>query len=184
MNLFNATKEELLPKWTNMLNHCETLSEWTTGGELAWLAEAASMRHNIVEIGSYKGKSAKAMSWQCPGVIHCVDRFENSTKEILQQNLLLELASGKILLHAMESAEGAALLKDQKFDMIFIDGSHATEDVVRDIQLWKPLLASGGLFCGHDCWPTDPNNGINNALRKLNMPYTLVMDSIWAQTIS
>jgi hypothetical protein len=180
MNLFYFTREQLMPQWQKMIEHCSGLSQWTSDSELAWLAEAASTRKLIAEVGSYKGKSAKAMAWGCPGVIHCIDHFQDKTLENFKHNLATELASGKVVVHELESEAGAKQLGNWKFDMIFIDGSHAKEDVIRDIMLWKPLLAPLGLLCGHDCWPEDPVNGVFKALKELKLEFSVVMDSIWA----
>jgi predicted O-methyltransferase YrrM len=44
-----------------------------------------------------------------------------------------------------------------KIDMVFIDGDHRYETVVKDIKKAFELLKPGGLICGHDYdhpnWP-------------------------------
>ena len=42
------------------------------------------------------------------------------------------------------------LLKDQSFDLIYIDGSHYYLDAKRDMREAKRLLKPGGLICGDD----------------------------------
>jgi predicted O-methyltransferase YrrM len=175
------TKEYLLPKWADMLKICETLSPWTTGGELAWLAEMAVDKKLIAEIGSYKGKSTKAIAWGSAAIIHCVDTFERGSRTDFERNLKSEFETEpcRIYIHGISSQMAAAKLGHLKFDMIFIDADHDKESVQNDIKSWLPLLASGGLFCGHDAWPEEANNGVSQALRALEIPYELAMDSIW-----
>jgi glycosyltransferase involved in cell wall biosynthesis len=45
----------------------------------------------------------------------------------------------------------AEALKKHLFDLVFIDGDHRYENVLRDIQAYAPLVRSNGILCGHDC---------------------------------
>ena len=48
------------------------------------------------------------------------------------------------------SAEILPLLKDNSFDLIYIDGDHEAGAVGNDIKNALPLLKDGGLLCGDD----------------------------------
>lgn len=39
---------------------------------------------------------------------------------------------------------------NQPIRMLFIDGSHRYECVLKDLQLWEPWLCEGGILCAHD----------------------------------
>lgn len=184
IDLFNPDREELLKKWRDMIHVAAPISQWTTDAEIAWLAEAASTRHLVAEVGSYKGKSAKAMTWRRPpvSVLYCVDRFQDETEDDFRWNLANELEAQLVELLPVESEEGARFLRDSDImlDMVFIDASHTKEDVLRDLQLWTPLVKMNGLVCGHDAYPHDKENGIVAALQEYGTPYKIVLDSIWA----
>jgi predicted O-methyltransferase YrrM len=64
-----------------------------------------------------------------------------------------------------------------KIDMVFIDGDHRYETVVKDIKKAYELLKSGGLICGHDYnhpqWP-----GVKKAVDELVGPVG-VEHTIW-----
>jgi hypothetical protein len=49
-----------------------------------------------------------------------------------------------------ESAWAAKLFSDNYFDFVYIDASHAYDDVLNDINTWWPKVKHGGLFGGHD----------------------------------
>lgn len=46
----------------------------------------------------------------------------------------------------------SGVLKKDTFDLVFIDADHRYENVVRDIQMYAPLVKRDkGILCGHDC---------------------------------
>lgn len=193
MDLFNPNKEALLAKWADMIRACREISPWTSDIELAWLAEGASGRQIVGEVGSYKGKSAKALAWQNhyvgtpdwkgPVKVHCFDRFQDHTEEACRQNLHAEIGFGFVDLLPVESEQGAAIIARTsiRFDLFFIDASHEKHDVLRDIGLWKPLVKPGGILCGHDYCPWDgERNGVSLAVREALPGHCNPVDSIWA----
>jgi predicted O-methyltransferase YrrM len=161
---------------------------FTNENELRWLAEQASTRKTVVEIGAWKGRSTRAMADNLPegGVIYAVDTWNGTPedphfKELVgkpEDWLFNQFAAniGEDLLHREKVENGVRTAVtytvrplrepsltaarylgggcyDIKFDMIFIDAAHDYKAVKDDILAWLPLLAPGGLFCGHDFFP-------------------------------
>jgi len=63
-------------------------------------------------------------------------------------------------------------------DAVFIDGDHSEDVVLRESQVAKQLLRSGGIVCWHDF--NNPAVEVTTALRRLNKlgwPIHCVMDS-------
>lgn len=155
---------------------------WMSEMELKWLIEQASTRRTVIEIGSWKGRSTKAMALSVLGVVYAVDHWlegaspsaprrtvdhdwveatMRGSKAIMNEfhiNLADEIISRKCISTGKSSQESIGMVKDlldgRKADMVFIDGDHEYAEVKRDIELYRPLLAEGGLLCGHDYpWP-------------------------------
>lgn len=158
MNLTNALK----------------IQGFTNEHELEWLARQGSTRQRIVEIGAWKGRSTRAIADNTSGTVWAVDTWNGTLedphfKELqgkpedwLATEFLKNI--GTTLLHAsiergnvvpvrmpsLNAASHLGVSLDLTFDMIFIDADHSYEAVRDDILAWRPLLAEGGLFCGHD----------------------------------
>jgi predicted O-methyltransferase YrrM len=145
------------------LDNAVQIEGWMTTNELYWLAEQAATCKTIVEIGSWKGRSTRALADNTPGTVYAVDTWAGSDglAELLKdkpegwvKGEFLKNMAGLQNVEAvqMTSMEAAALFQGQgrRFDMVFIDGDHSYESVKADITAWRALLVEGGLISGHD----------------------------------
>jgi predicted O-methyltransferase YrrM len=147
------------------INTAITIEGWMVPAELEWLAQQASEHSRVVEIGSWAGRSTRAMADNLPpgGVIYAVDTWEGSDEDVHRNMLagkpkdwLFEQFARNIWPRSnvnavrMSSVDAAKYLKELEFDMIFIDAAHDYESVKADILAWRPLMKIGGMFCGHD----------------------------------
>lgn len=179
---------------------------WMSEAELQWLAERASERSIVVEIGSWMGRSSKAMGSVVAGKLFCVDNwFEGTPKQAkynetewaesqiqgpdalcakFKANVAPEMASGKIVLMRMKSVDAAVEIQKhldgRKADMVFIDGSHDYLRVLEDISAWRKLVVPGGILCGHDY--RSPFYGVCRAVNETISRKTVVTGTtIWME---
>jgi GT2 family glycosyltransferase len=166
--------------------------------ELKWLGKEAKKRKLIIEIGSWHGRSSRAIGDNLMegGVLYCVDTWNGSKAEaqghgsakmmdgdhafytFLQNNYYL-VKAGKLIPIRMSSKNAADFFKKSgvQADMIFIDGGHTYEEVCQDIDAWKYVIAEDGIFCGHDFngWA-----GVNQAVaEKIGLFYVGAETTIW-----
>jgi hypothetical protein len=136
--------------------------------DLIWLAEQAQSHFEIVEVGSYLGRSTRALADNTEGTVYAIDDWEGPRDFIISIPQDLKPIIHDWFLVNMRGTKGKVVdvsLDHRKFangyvwphtrpDMVFIDGSHEYEDVKRDIDYWWGQLKLGGLMCGHDNdWP-------------------------------
>lgn len=192
---------------TEILKAASGITGWMGEMELAWLIEQASTRRRVIEIGSWKGRSMKALALSVLEIAYAVDHWmegsppdeprrmvDHDYREVVARgsgtikaeflsNLSQEIADGKCVPTGLSSAQSIPKLKEllagRKVDMIFIDGDHEYAEVKRDIELYRPLLEEGGLLCGHDYpWP-----GVWKAAKDLVPKHRFLHDTtIWYAT--
>lgn len=127
----------------------------------------------ILEIGSWKGLSssiiAEELKTKGSGKLYCIDAWEtvlpySETAIALQKELdskdiygifknnmkKLELWEYITVLHGF-SDSFHEILKDEYFDIIFIDGEHSYIGAKSDIKNYLPKLNKSGLILGDDC---------------------------------
>ena len=168
-------------------------------GELAALGELALGRHAVAEIGCWKGLSTKVLSACVDGTVYAVDHWQGTPGErgsfhkeavklgpkglleVFRRNLSSEITAGRVVPVMAESGAAVdivrAALEGRPLDMVFIDADHTYEAVKRDIQLWSPLIAPGGLISGHDYgeeWP-----GVKRAVDELLPKVKVAHRRVW-----
>lgn len=162
---------------------------WVSEDEVRWLAEKASTKSCIAEIGSWRGKSTRAMADNTSATIYAVDTWDGTPDDGIQAAELAQLPHGlyedfqknlsgctNVRPMRMTSLEAASKLSDLRFDMIFIDAAHDYESVKSDILAWRSLLAPNGLLCGHDFGGAE---GVNRAVNELISMSKVDVGMIW-----
>ena len=172
-----------------ILDKAIAIPGWMSLRELTWLANVARECQVIVEFGSYLGRSTRALADNCPGIVYAVDPWNGAyyleegnvldtvNTYVMPQfimNLEPHVSKGKVIPVRNFSYN---LKLPIKVDMVFIDGDHRYETVVKDINKALDLLKPGGIIAGHDyafsTWP-----GVKKAVDHL-LDNVTVEDTIW-----
>lgn len=158
------------------ISKAKTIAGWMLFEEMEWLATQAENHAIIVEIGSFLGRSTRALADNTNGVVFALDSWigpvgantkplapelnvlsasgeytEEEKKHFSAQfisNLLDHITAGKVVPVKCEHENAGQI--DLRPDMVFIDGDHSYSAVRRDIKIWWNKLQPGGLICGHD----------------------------------
>lgn len=142
------------------------------------------MPRSVCEVGSWMGGSARLMA-AFPFVerVICVDHWDRNLVENwvpgthpedwmdhmyehFLANCLHTGLENKIYPVRADSIEGAKILGQTglAFDMIYIDGAHATNIVYQDLRNYLPFIRKGGLFCGDDWMFTQEPENVRGAV--------------------
>lgn len=144
---------------------------WMGDEELRWLAEQASTRTRVAEIGCWLGRSTVALAQHVNGWVTAVDTWRGSPEheemlrgkpdDWLQEEFIRNITGlGNVYVFQMESVAAARFLRKTfniKYDMVFLDAGHDRDSIRADIRAWRGMLVPGGLLCGHDYQPSWPD---------------------------
>ena len=115
----------------------------------------------IIEIGSYIGESTMIFADRFKEVVS-VDPYINDYDledaacsfapfdKVYEQFVRNTLSVPNIKSIRETSQNAFSILKDQQWDMVYIDGLHTLEGVSYDIAHYKTIIKPGGFVCGHD----------------------------------
>ncbi len=129
----------------------------------------------VLEIGSWAGESAILWGQEVKGIghVYCIDPWLPFAKkahygmnsaiemmdEIARKDMIFPLFCHNIKSSGLErtvipfrgcSEDVLPLLMGSRFDLVFVDGSHAYSDFYQDLNLVGNLVKEGGILCGDD----------------------------------
>ena len=143
---------------------------WMGEQELRFLAHAAAECETIIELGTYRGRSTRAMLDCSSAHIWCVDTWDykictEKDLRIFKEQVISDMLD-RVTIMQMTTREALEVLRGKLFDMVFIDAGHSYENAKFDILGYRPLVKPGGIYCGHDYYIT-PFPGVYEAVNEL-----------------
>lgn len=144
-----------------------------------------------VEVGTYRGDYAAHLLYHWSGSLVCVDPWihqddwvdllngSNSEMDAVYEEACRKLSpwvsSGRCQIERTTSLIAADLLRDRRFDFVYLDARHDYPHVWDDLTAWAPLVTRGGILGGHDylngqLGPTvfDVKRAVNDWLRTVD----------------
>ncbi len=171
-----------------LLDRALAIDGWMSPVELEFLGKIAQSKDKIIEIGSYKGRSTRALCDNARGIVIAVDPWAGPYITDKESVLFDQAKSWDEFQRNLADVPNLTIFRgyfeefckqntDTDFDFIFIDGDHRYDSVIRDIYASLKLLRRGGILAGHDYthpdWP-----GVKRAVDEL-FPKAEIIKSIW-----
>ncbi len=165
---------------------------WMKWPELLFLYECGKKYTDILELGSWKGRSTHALL-SGGAEVTAVDTWLGSEdvrddtnhlakKEDVFATFMNNVGNFKNLkFFRAKGHEAAQEIADASYDCIFIDAGHTESDVTQDIQDWLPKVRLGGILCGHDY--VDSWMGVIAAVDKAFGKPDEIHDTIWVHYV-
>ena len=136
---------------------------WLKLNEAGFLHNQASKVKEgvIVEIGSYRGRSAIAMAKDSIVPVYAIDphnmmvdgmggSFTSKDRAVFIENIFKAGVHEKVHIVNLESNH-AAMGWSKPIGLLWIDGDHSFKQVKLDAVNWIPHVIKGGLIAFHDC---------------------------------
>lgn len=168
------------------LNRALKIFGWMSEKELQFLSEVAKDCDKILEVGSFQGRSTRALADNSPdnAVIFAVDCWNYNISPVIKSDMF---TFGLFRAHLADHISRDKVIPIRKrfsdynppenlFDFVFIDGDHYESSVRHDIEKGLKLVKYGGILAGHDyceSWP-DVKEVVNEFFPNVNLT-----ESIW-----
>jgi hypothetical protein len=179
----NGSKAIHVDKFQSSIQYVPGMLSDEESNLLLFLSAASTINGDIVEVGSWLGRSTIHLAEGCKvsnnGIVHAIDTFQgNPGKEFLYtaplkthetifdrfKKNIKAAGLGKFVKPHKGTSESVRPLIKEKMRLIFIDGCHDYDGVLSDIKLWKNQVMKNGLLIFDDFEPTFP--GVIKAVRE------------------
>jgi predicted O-methyltransferase YrrM len=161
-----------LPHFLLWLAGARAAETQTTARERAALSAHATGRAAVVEIGVWHGVTTSVLrrAMAPDGVLWAIDPFPPgrlgfSLQQPIARSEVRRVRNGTVRWIRTTGVEAADVHRQEgrpPVDVVFIDGDHSYEGLVRDWRAWSPRVAPGGVVCLHDSCST-PERRIDDA---------------------
>lgn len=157
--------------------------------EAQWLFKTAldvPNGSNLVEVGSYKGRSTCSLALGCRGTnkrVFAVDPFDggpdlptaDSFQEFSQN--LRRCGVSEFVEPIIGASVDVSKSWNKPIQLLFVDGSHKYEDVLADFTGFFPHVVTGGIVAFHDVVETWP--GVQRAWNDTILPALTETGHCW-----
>lgn len=116
-------------EWLTFLEHCTNVK-------------------NVLEIGSYDGGTTASLSLICDRLLTIEVLSPRYDTNLIKANCNFTYLVGDS--SASDITNFAKITAGEKYDLIFVDGSHVYEVVREDYINYRDLVKSGGMMAFHD----------------------------------
>jgi predicted O-methyltransferase YrrM len=148
------------------------------------LSQTENKDYKILEIGSWAGQSTLLWASVCKkynkGKVFCIDTWGaavNSPKKMINATKKDKIM--KLFLHNIRTSglrrliipirgtsnEVFEILKENKFDFVYIDGDHSYKQFKRDLENYSKLCTVNGIVCGDDFEISLSDLDLDNAMK-------------------
>lgn len=185
MNIFKSISDKREKKISKdaLVNYLKNVEGQISDNEMLKLFDLAKeIKHEeiIVEIGSYRGKSALCLAWGAyfgsKNYIYTVDphlpftgvnggKFGPADLRKKYENIVKYYSGDNIFVVALSSGQFARgfSLSNQKIGLLWVDGDHSYEGVKLDYESFVPYLSKTGTVAFHD----NKSPGVKRLLEEL-----------------
>lgn len=172
--------------WSAVYPGHQQITGMMSAVELKWLHDTAEGMKNVVELGSWQGRSTHALLAGCTGSVYSVDHWDPAYIGIpgLNEQIITDNRAAfwrnvgsnmRLKVVMLNSGLAAAAFPDKSIDMCFIDADHSYDSVMADIGAWLPKTTK--MICGHD-YESRFFPGLVKAVHEV-FGEVGVIDSIW-----
>jgi predicted O-methyltransferase YrrM len=134
-----------------------------SGNELSFIEKSCRFRGEILEIGTYCGRTTNALLVSSWGRVFSVDNL--SKDRDFQLHHIKKLSARFPDRFIFIPGNSTDLAWNRPISVLFIDGNHEEPAVIQDLELFVPHLRPGGLLFMHDF---APDCGVMSAWEKFN----------------